>query len=83
LFGILSIPVDTFYSLFPCLASNHFKEIELRLLRMHYRQGDLDEIRFSPKETPMEDLVEQVCTTKKRHTCEEQNVPYQISPETV
>jgi len=58
LFGTLSIPADAFYSLFPCLASNHFKELELRLLRMHYRQGDIDGIAFHPKETPMEDLLE-------------------------
>jgi hypothetical protein len=58
LFGTLSIPADTFYSLFPCLASNHFKELELTILRMHYRQGDIDGIRFAPKETPMEDLLE-------------------------
>jgi len=58
LFGTLSIPADTFYSLFPCLASNHFKELVLRLLRMHYRQGDIDGIEFAPKETPLEDLLE-------------------------
>jgi hypothetical protein len=57
LFGTLSIPADSFYSLFPCLASNHFKELELRLLRMHYRQGDIHGIAFRPKETPMEDLL--------------------------
>ena len=32
LFGNVFVPADTFYSLFPCLASNHFKELELRLL---------------------------------------------------
>jgi hypothetical protein len=58
LFGTLSIPADTFYSLFPCLASNHFKELKLRLLRMHYRQGDIDAITFAPKETSMEDLLQ-------------------------
>ena len=58
LFGTLSIPADSFYSLFPCLASNHFKELELRLLRMHYRQGDIHGIAFRPKETPMEDLLQ-------------------------
>jgi hypothetical protein len=58
LFGTLRIPADSFYSLFPCLASNHFKELELRLLRMHYRQGDVDGIEFAPKETPMEDLLQ-------------------------
>jgi hypothetical protein len=34
----------------------NFKELELRIPWMYYRQGDLDGIRFSPKETPMEDL---------------------------
>ncbi len=58
LFGTLSVTADSYYSLFPCLASNHFKELELRLLRMHYRQGDIDGIGFHPKETPMEDLLQ-------------------------
>jgi hypothetical protein len=58
LFGSLSVPADTFYSLFPCLASNHFKELVLKLLWMHYRQGDIDGITFAPKETPMEDLLQ-------------------------
>jgi hypothetical protein len=57
LLGSLHIPADTFYSLIPCLASNHFKELVLKLLRMHYRQGDIDEFEFSPEETPMEDLI--------------------------
>jgi hypothetical protein len=58
LFGSVFIPADVFYSLFPCLASNHFKELELRLLRMYYRHGDIDRIEFAPKETPMEDLLQ-------------------------
>jgi hypothetical protein len=57
LFGTLSIPADTFYSLFPCLASDHFKELVLRLIRMHYRHGDIHGVEFNPKETPMEDLL--------------------------
>jgi hypothetical protein len=55
LFGTVFVPADTFYSLFPCLASNHFKELVLKLLRMHYREGIIDEFEFAPKETPMED----------------------------
>lgn len=58
LLGTLSVPADAFYSLFPCLASNHFKELELRLIRMHYRQGDIHGIAFRPKETPMEELLQ-------------------------
>jgi len=58
LFGTLSIPADAFYSLFPCLALNHFKELELILCRMHYRNGDILGINFAPKETPMEDLLQ-------------------------
>jgi hypothetical protein len=58
LFGSLHVPADLFYSLFPCLASNHFKELVLKLLRMHYRQGLIDGITLAPKETPMEDLLE-------------------------
>jgi hypothetical protein len=51
------LAADAFYSLFPCLALNHFKELELTVRRMHYRHGDLDGIRFAPEETPMEDLI--------------------------
>jgi hypothetical protein len=40
------------------LASNHFKELQLRILRMHYRQGDIGEFEFSTEETPMKELVE-------------------------
>jgi hypothetical protein len=58
LFGSLSIPADVFYSLFPCLASSHFKEFRLKLLRMHYRHGVIDQIEFAPEETPMEDLLQ-------------------------
>jgi len=58
LFGSLHIPADSFYSLFPCLASNHFKELELILRRMYYRNGDIYGIKFAPKETPMEDLLQ-------------------------
>ena len=58
LFGSLHVPADAFYSLFPCLAANHFKELELRILRMHYRHGDIAGIRFAPEETPMEDLLQ-------------------------
>ncbi len=58
LLGSVHIPADTFYSLFPCLASNHFKELVLRVLRMHYRHGDIHGIEFTPKETPMEDLLQ-------------------------
>ncbi|HSB07529.1 MAG TPA: hypothetical protein VLK23_20310 [Thermodesulfobacteriota bacterium] len=58
LFGSLHVPADAFYSLFPCLATNHFKELELRILRMHYRHGDIAGIRFAPEETPMEDLLQ-------------------------
>jgi hypothetical protein len=48
----MDVPLDL------TLAQNHFKELELRILRMHYRQGDIDGIRFAPKETPMDDLLE-------------------------
>jgi hypothetical protein len=58
LLGSVYIPADTFYSLFPCLASNHFKELVLRVIRMHYRHGDIHGIEFNPKETPMEDLLQ-------------------------
>jgi hypothetical protein len=57
LFGSCSIPADAFYSLFPCLAANRFKELEIKIRGMRYRRGDLDGIEFVPEETPMEDLL--------------------------
>ena len=57
LFGACRIASDTFYSLFPCLTANHFKELEIKILDMHHRRGKLDSIEFAPKETPMEDLM--------------------------
>ena len=57
LFGSLSIAADAFYSLFPCLVSGHFKELVIKIIGMHYRQGKIDEIKFAPQETTMEDLI--------------------------
>ncbi len=57
LIGSCCIPADAFYSLFPCLASNRFKELEIRILNMRYRRGNIDGIEFAPEETPMEDLL--------------------------
>jgi len=57
LFGSVSVAADAFYSLFPCFASGQFRELVLRIIRMHYRQGKIDKITFAPKETPMEDLL--------------------------
>ena len=37
LFGSCRIPADAFYSLFPCLVSNRFKELEIKILDMHDR----------------------------------------------
>ena len=57
MFGSVSVAADAFYSLFPCFASSHFKELVLRIIQMHYRSGKIDEIGFAPQETPMEDLL--------------------------
>jgi hypothetical protein len=57
LFGSCRIPADAFYSLFPCLVSNRFKELEIKIREMHYRRGKIDRIEFAPEETPMEDLL--------------------------
>jgi len=57
LFGSVFVAADAFYSLFPCFASGQFRELVIKIIRMHYRQGKIDEIKFAPKETPMEDLL--------------------------
>jgi hypothetical protein len=57
LFGACRIASDAFYSLFPCLAADRFKELEIKIRGMRYRRGKLDSIELSPKETPMEDLL--------------------------
>lgn len=57
LFGACQIASDAFYSLFPCLAADRFKQLEIKILDMHHRSGKLDSIEFAPEETPMEDLL--------------------------
>ena len=57
LFGACRIASDAFYSLFPCLTANRFKELKIKILDMHHRRGKLDSIEFAPEETPMEDLM--------------------------
>jgi len=57
LFGSCSIPADAFYSLFTCLDANRFKQLEIKILDMHFRHGKIDGIEFAPEETPMEDLL--------------------------
>jgi len=57
LFGACRIASDAFYSLFPCLATDRFKQLEIKILDMHHRRGKLDSIEFAPEETPMEDLM--------------------------
>jgi hypothetical protein len=57
MFGSCSIPADTFYSLFPCLSTDRFKELEIKIRGMHYRRGKIDGIEFAPEETPIEDLL--------------------------
>ncbi len=57
LFGACRIASDAFYSLFPCLATDRFKQLEIKILDMHHRSGKLDSIEFAPEETPMEDLM--------------------------
>ncbi len=56
LIGGLHVPSDVYYSLFPCLAVGTFKEMDVMVRDMRYRQGDLDGIDFSPVETPEEDF---------------------------
>ncbi len=56
LFGLVSLAADAYYSLIPCLAANHFKELELNVRQMKGRRGNLDGIEFSPQETPKEDI---------------------------
>jgi hypothetical protein len=56
LLGGLHVPSDVYYSLFPCLVAGTFKEMDVMVRNMRYRQGDLDGIDFSPVETPKEDF---------------------------
>jgi hypothetical protein len=57
MFANVTLPADAFYSLFPCLTMNHFKEVKLTLFGMRHRHGDIDRIDFAPEETPMEELT--------------------------
>ena len=47
---------DVYYSLIPCLATNHFKEIALSVRNLRYWRGDIQWIGFDPQETHPEDL---------------------------
>jgi hypothetical protein len=51
----VDLPSDVFYSLIPCLAINHFKEISLSAWNLRYSHGDIRSIGFEAKETPSED----------------------------
>lgn len=48
---------DAFYSLIPCLVTDHFKEINVSVRNLRYSHGDIQSIGFEPKETPPEDLI--------------------------
>lgn len=47
---------DVYFSLIPCLAANHFKEITLSVRDLRYWRGDIQWIGFQPEETPPEEL---------------------------
>jgi hypothetical protein len=50
------LALDVYYSLIPCLATNHFKEITLSVRDLRYWRGDIQWIGFQPEETPPEEL---------------------------
>jgi len=52
----VSVAADTYHSLIPCFANNHFKEIRLEVRNLRYTQGSLYRISFDPEETPREDM---------------------------
>ena len=41
--GTVRLPADVFYSLFPCLAINHFREFSVKVLNLHYTKGSIDD----------------------------------------
>jgi len=47
---------DVYFSLIPCLAANHFKEITLTVRNLRYWRGDIQWVGFQPEETPPEEL---------------------------
>lgn len=47
---------DVYYSLIPCLAAGHIREITVSLRDLRYSRGDIQWIGFNPEETPSEDL---------------------------
>ena len=50
------LAADAFYSLVPCFAANHFKEVVLQVRNLRYTRGRLYRIEFHPEETPREDM---------------------------
>ena len=46
---------DVYFSLIPCLATCHFKEITLTVRNLRYWRGDIQWIGFQPEETPAEE----------------------------
>lgn len=49
---------DVYYSLIPCLATNHLKEISLSVRNLRYWRGDIQSIAFNPEEVPFEEIQE-------------------------
>src|SRR4030067_996206 len=43
LHGTVHLAADVFYSLFPCLAINHFREFTVKVLNLRYTRGSIDE----------------------------------------
>lgn len=53
---ITHLASEVFYSMFPCLATNHFRQVSFTVRDFRYSRGKLERISFDPEETPEEDL---------------------------
>jgi hypothetical protein len=54
LHGTIHIAADVFYSLFPCLAINHFRELRVKVLNLHYTKGTIDEFSLDMEKFSLE-----------------------------
>jgi len=44
--GTVHLAAGVYYSIFPCLAINHFREFSVKVLNLHYTKGSIDEFSF-------------------------------------
>ncbi len=58
--GLLRVGVflaaDAYYSLVPCFAAGHFKEVVLQVRNLRYTRGKVYRIELTRTKTPLEDM---------------------------